>query len=217
MTAELETVEALIARHERETRDRFPRALDRKEAPWRQHASRQAAELITCCREWQERALAAEREVTRLDGLVYVPGVKKCAKCSCVLVSTNLHVPAGGFSADNSPQECPNGCGPMWRRTERETGNELCDRLDKAANELNAMRGERDQAYARAAEVCREELEASEALKSGLEQGSIRSFYEGSASSAFSCNQAILALASQTGGKPYLAIPNDVAGGTNYI
>jgi hypothetical protein len=71
-------------------------------------------------------------ELERVEKLVYVPGVLKCAKCSCVLVTTNLHVNTGQVSANNDPQQCPNGCGPMWRRTERDAGNELCDRLDKA-------------------------------------------------------------------------------------
>lgn len=69
-------------------------------------------------------------EIARLEKLVYVPGVWKCAKCGCGLISTTLHVDVGAFSANNLPQQCPNGCGPMWRRTERDAGNELIDQMD---------------------------------------------------------------------------------------
>lgn len=79
-------------------------------------------------------AVAALRdEVERLEKLVYVPGLWKCAKCKCSVISTNLHVNASTdrmFSANNQPQICPNECGPMWRVTERDAGNELIDRME---------------------------------------------------------------------------------------
>jgi hypothetical protein len=75
-------------------------------------------------------------EVKRLDALAYVPGLWRCAKCTCSLVSTNLHVPSGGFSANTEPQSCPNDCGPMWRVTERDAGNEAIDRLQKLQERL---------------------------------------------------------------------------------
>jgi hypothetical protein len=87
---------------------------------------------------------ALKAEVTRLEKLVYVPGVWKCAKCGYGLVSTNLHPDSGRFSANNSPQQCPNGCGPMWRKTERDAGNELIARMDTT----------RDDALEQAARLC---------------------------------------------------------------
>lgn len=63
-------------------------------------------------------------EIERLEKLVYVLGHWKCAKCGFYLVSTNMHVPSGAFSANNEPQQCANGCGPMWRVTERDAGNQ---------------------------------------------------------------------------------------------
>lgn len=91
--------------------------------------------------ETAESELAALREdVSKLEGLVYVPGVLKCAKCSCVLITTTLYAETGQFSADSSPKDCPNGCGPMWRRTERDAGNELCDRMEPMQIELAALR-----------------------------------------------------------------------------
>ena len=96
--------------------------------------------------EQAERELAeAKREVERLEKLVYVPGLLKCAKCGCSVISTNLHYPSGGFSADNRPKECPNGCGPMWRVTERDCRKRMGTR---AGNALVIARA----ALARAAE-----------------------------------------------------------------
>ena len=80
----------------------------------------------------------AENERERLEKLVYVPGAWKCAKCRCGVISNTLHVNTGGISANNEPQECPNGCGPMWRVTERDAGNEMCDRLDALTDEKRA-------------------------------------------------------------------------------
>lgn len=81
-------------------------------------------------------------EVERLESLVYVPGLWKCAKCGCAVVSSTLSATTGQVKADDKPQDCPNGCGPMWRRTEREAGNELADRLDASADEANRLRAE---------------------------------------------------------------------------
>lgn len=74
------------------------------------------------------RADHSSKEIERLEKLVYVPGTWKCAKCGCTTICTNLHVNTGGFSANNSPQQCPNKCGPMWRVTERDASNDLADR-----------------------------------------------------------------------------------------
>lgn len=86
------------------------------------------------------------RERDELEKLVYVPGVWKCAKCGCGLVSTNIHAESGKFSANTSPQQCPNDCGPMWRRTEREAGNELVDRLEKMLERAEKAEAEHDAA-----------------------------------------------------------------------
>lgn len=91
------------------------------------------------------RSLAArtaelEAEAARLTRLVYVPGVTKCAKCSLVLISTAIDANSGRFAAITDPQQCPNGCGPMWRRTERDAGSELCDRLDAVHERIAEVR-----------------------------------------------------------------------------
>lgn len=79
-------------------------------------------------------------EIKRLEKLVYVPGVLMCAKCKFQQVSINLHVNTGQRSANNSPQQCPNGCGPLWRVTERDAGNEMVDRCEALQAQLDAER-----------------------------------------------------------------------------
>lgn len=83
---------------------------------------------------------ALQQEVGRLESLVYVPGVLMCAKCSFSLISANLHVNTGQVSANNSPGHCPNGCGPMWRVTERDAGNGLIDRMETILAENKKLR-----------------------------------------------------------------------------
>jgi hypothetical protein len=99
--------------------------------------------------DWQARAQTAEAEVERLKAenealrkLVYVPGVTKCAKCGLRLVSSILDATSGQIGANTSPQDCPNGCGPMWRVSERDAGNEVCDRLAESRDELSRLQAE---------------------------------------------------------------------------
>jgi hypothetical protein len=108
--------------------------------PWAD-VQRLTAELTRAGTERESLERLAETlkdRVEKAEALCYVPGVLKCAKCGCVLITTNLHADTGQFSANNDPQRCPNDCGPMWRRTEREAGNELCDRLDSMNDKLKA-------------------------------------------------------------------------------
>jgi len=60
-------------------------------------------------------AQALAREFKRMQGLIYCPGVLRCAKCDFRLIKTTL-TPAGAF-ANNEPDTCPNCNVPMWRVT----------------------------------------------------------------------------------------------------
>lgn len=96
------------------------------------NSTQAAAGQLRALRERGGEQLPLEAELARLRALVYVPGVTKCAKCSLRLVSSVLDASSGRVGFDTSPQDCPNGCGPMWRVTERDASNELCDRLEAA-------------------------------------------------------------------------------------
>ena len=81
----------------------------------------------------------ATAEVGRLEKLVYLAGHWSCPKCDFYLVSTNLHVPSGGFSANREPQACANGCGPMWRVTHEQSANTMVDRCEKQADHIEQL------------------------------------------------------------------------------
>lgn len=85
-------------------------------------------------------ALEIERlreTILTLERQVYVPGCWKCDKCKLVIVSHTLHAASGHVRTNNKiPEGCMNGCGPMRRKTEREAGNELVDRLSKVVETL---------------------------------------------------------------------------------
>ena len=81
----------------------------------------------------------ATAEVGRLEKLVYLAGHWSCPKCDFYLVSTNLHVPSGGFSANREPQACANGCGPMWRVTHEQSANTMVDRCEKQTDRIEQL------------------------------------------------------------------------------
>ncbi len=78
--------------------------------------------------------------IEQLEKQVYLAGHWLCPKCKFYLVSTNLHVPSGGFSANKEPQACANGCGPMWRVTHEQSANNTVDRCDKMQDVIFAAR-----------------------------------------------------------------------------
>jgi len=49
------------------------------------------------------------------ERLKYVPGHFECKKCGFGLVSKTIYMGSGTIGANTKPQECGNGCGPMWR------------------------------------------------------------------------------------------------------
>lgn len=67
------------------------------------------------CMMEADDAQALAREFKRMQGLIYCPGVLRCAKCDFRLIKTKL-TPAGAF-ANEEPDSCPNCNVPMWRVT----------------------------------------------------------------------------------------------------
>ena len=104
-----------------------------------------------CALRARNEALTAEKD--ELAKQVYVPGLWKCAKCKCTVVSTLLDANSGRFAANHEPQQCPNDCGPMWRVTEREGGNNVADALDRMLERAEAAESTIATANTRIAEV----------------------------------------------------------------
>lgn len=71
-----------------------------------------------------EAAAEIERlraEIARLEPLVHVPGVWRCAKCDFRLIQSNLNASDGTVTARDTPgDKCPNCHSPLWRVTERQ-------------------------------------------------------------------------------------------------
>lgn len=60
-------------------------------------------------------------EIERLEKLVMVPGVWRCAKCEFVLIQSNLNGQDGTVTARDEPgSKCPNDGSPMWRVSYRD-------------------------------------------------------------------------------------------------
>lgn len=60
------------------------------------------------CRGHESR----DEEVFKLK---YVPGHLECKKCNFHLVSQTLYMKSGTIGANNKSDDCPNGCGPLWK------------------------------------------------------------------------------------------------------
>lgn len=90
-------------------------------------------------------------ECERLREQVYVPGIWRCAKCELELMTSILAVSSGSIHADNSPQVCPNNCGPMWRVTERDQRKEAQALHEKEFLRAQAAEAREREAYERAA------------------------------------------------------------------
>lgn len=93
-----------------------------------------------------QRAAALEKQV-------HVPGKLACPKCKFELISMSLNAHSGTVTADNKSDVCPNGCGPLWKVSERDERVLWNDLADKQFQELKSIEAERDAARARAQEV----------------------------------------------------------------
>jgi hypothetical protein len=74
---------------------------------------------------------AQQKEAEKLNALVYVPGVWRCAKCGFSLTQMNLNAGDGTVTARDEPgTKCPNDGSPMWRVSYRDWAQEMCDQTD---------------------------------------------------------------------------------------
>lgn len=66
-------------------------------------------------------AIAVPQPAPDVEGLVYVPGVWRCAKCDFTLIQSNLNAGDGSITARDQPgDKCPNCDSPLWRVSYRD-------------------------------------------------------------------------------------------------
>jgi len=95
--------------------------------------------------EDHDRIVAAlQAKLAEVERLVYVPGLWSCAKCKLVLVTSTLYAATGQIAANNSPQQCANGCGPMWRVTYKDESKDLLGRLESKCDEAQRLQKKLD-------------------------------------------------------------------------
>jgi len=70
--------------------------------------------------------------------LKYVPGQLRCKKCGCSVIKQTLYMKSGSVGVDRSPDDCPNGCGPMWRISWPDHIRDYADGTDKIISKLQA-------------------------------------------------------------------------------
>ncbi|WP_141234411.1 MULTISPECIES: hypothetical protein [unclassified Pseudomonas] len=54
----------------------------------------------------------------------FVPGQARCAECKFQLSRFTLYLDGTTGPADNNPEPCPNGCGPLWPVTWKQRADE---------------------------------------------------------------------------------------------
>lgn len=96
--------------------------------------------------EYQSDLRQKDAEIDRLKKLAYVGGVFNCPKCKLRLTATTISMTDGGFYENREPQQCSNGCGPMWMQTykdevkEARSGfNEIFDKYQEAVKDIEFL------------------------------------------------------------------------------
>lgn len=81
-----------------------------------------------------------EKIIVEKDAKIFRQGVWRCPKCNFRCISQTLYMKSGSVGPNSKPQECSNGCGPLWKVTwEEETKS-----AEKTSNELFDKLAERD-------------------------------------------------------------------------
>jgi len=64
--------------------------------------------------------------------MVYVPGVLQCAKCKFRVVKSIININTGTvIPTDPQPEQCPNGCGPLWKVSWRQEASEILEKYEE--------------------------------------------------------------------------------------
>lgn len=83
------------------------------------------------------------------DEAKYVPGVSRCAKCGFVKEHVVLNVATSqvGAPIGASKEDCPNGCGPLWRVSWVEHCQAMAGDRDAALARERGLRLQRDRLH----------------------------------------------------------------------
>lgn len=76
-------------------------------------------------------AVQIAEAIEALEKQVYVPGMRRCQKCKFTLMSNFMCASTGRLAPNDKSDICPNGCGTLWRVSEREVGNDMVDRAEE--------------------------------------------------------------------------------------
>jgi hypothetical protein len=83
---------------------------------------------------------ALEQQLEEANKSQYMPGRLKCVKCNFVLISTNIHVMDGSFSANNKSETCPNCDVPMWKVTYKDGYKDIVESNDNLHDKNKVLR-----------------------------------------------------------------------------
>ncbi len=90
-----------------------------------------------------------EQEVSKLEKLVYQPGLARCPKCKFFIVVTNFYVRDGSLGAGDARLElCPNDGTQMERVTYKSQVDELAVRLADMQIEMRKLKEDYQEACA---------------------------------------------------------------------
>ncbi len=89
--------------------------------------------------EWEMNWAESQKRVRELEAEKYIPGSFECPKCKFFCVSSTLHMNTGTIGPNNKPQECSNGCGPMWKVSRKQQADALMERLEKESERVRYL------------------------------------------------------------------------------
>ncbi len=103
-----------------------------------QTAERKAVDALTAKLE----ACKKERDDSK-----FIAGNFECKKCGFYLVKKMIYMKSANIGPNNEPENCANGCGPMWKVSKDEYIKTLLKRLDAAsdAHTAHPLKGLKDE------------------------------------------------------------------------
>lgn len=103
-------------------------------------AGRDMTILRALARGEQPERRPAEPDTGSFNPALHVPGMWRCAKCSFVLVQSNLNADDGTVTTrDEAGATCPNDGAPLWRVSWRDHAEEMAQRAEGLVDAIAAL------------------------------------------------------------------------------